>query len=103
MTYIYVPGAYNTWYVAVSSSYLVLAGTWYNRTTTPLPYTSNTPWLSYAHASPPRHDDGMREGFNVGFPCRSACVFLQFAFIRLAPLPPRWRFAGDFLRSFALS
>ena len=44
----YVPG---TWYVAVSSSYLVLAGTWYIRTATPLPhiYTSNASWLSYAH------------------------------------------------------
>ena len=37
--------------------------------------------------SPPRHDGSLREGFDVGFPCLSACV-LQFAFRRLAP-PPR--------------
>ena len=46
--------------------------------------------------SPPRHDDGLREGFDVGFPCRSACVLLQLTFLRLAPPPPRWRFAGGF-------
>ena len=44
----------------------------------------------------PRHDDGLREGFDVGFRCRSACVLLQFAFLRLTPPPPRWRFAGGF-------
>ena len=35
--------------------------------------------------SPPRHDGSLREGFGVGFPRLSACVFLQFAFLRLAP------------------
>ena len=46
--------------------------------------------------SPPRHDGGLREGFDVGFLCLSACVLLQFAFLRLAPSPPRWRYAGRF-------
>ena len=43
-----------------------------------------------------RHDGGLRDGFDVGFSCQSACVLLQFAFLRLAPPPPRWRFAGGF-------
>ena len=34
---------------------------------------------------PPRHDGSPREGFDVGLPCLSACVLLQFSFIRLAP------------------
>ena len=38
--------------------------------------------------SPSYHDDSLREGFVVGFPCLSACVLLQFALLRLAP-PPR--------------
>ena len=38
--------------------------------------------------SPPRHDGSLREGFDVGFACSSACVLFQFAFLRLAP-PPR--------------
>ena len=71
--------------------------------------------------SPPRHDGDLRKGFDVGFPCHSACVLLQFAFLRLAPPrhagvtregfdgglschsaffvsrpPPRWRFARGF-------
>ena len=33
----------------------------------------------------PRHDGGLREGFDVSFHCHGACVFLQFAFPRLAP------------------
>ena len=32
-----------------------------------------------------RHDGSLREGFDVGFPRLSACVLLQFAFLRLAP------------------
>ena len=35
--------------------------------------------------SPPCHDGGLRESFDVGFSCHSACVLLQFAFLRLAP------------------
>ena len=35
--------------------------------------------------SPPRHDCSLREGFEFGFPCLSACVLLQFAFLRLTP------------------
>ena len=35
--------------------------------------------------SPPRHDGGLQEGFDVGFPCHSVCVLLQFAFVRLVP------------------
>ena len=31
------------------------------------------------------HDDSLREGFDLGFPCLRACVILQFAFLRLAP------------------
>ena len=34
---------------------------------------------------PPRHDGSLRAGFDFGFPCRRACVLLQFAFLRLAP------------------
>ena len=30
--------------------------------------------------SPPRYDGSLREGFDVGFPCLSACALLQFAF-----------------------
>ena len=30
----------------------------------------------------------INDGFDVGFPCLSACVLLQFDFLRLAP-PPR--------------
>ena len=37
-------------------------------------------------SSPPRHDGSLREGFDFGFPCLSACVLLQFTFLRLAPL-----------------
>ena len=33
---------------------------------------------------PPRHDDSLREGFDLGFPCLRACVLLQLAFLRLA-------------------
>ena len=33
----------------------------------------------------PRHDGSLRESFDFGFPCLRACVFLQFAFLRLAP------------------
>ena len=35
--------------------------------------------------APPRHDGSLREGFDFGFARVSACVLLQFAFIRLAP------------------
>ena len=35
--------------------------------------------------APPRHDGSLREGFDFGFPCLSACVLRQFAFLRLAP------------------
>ena len=35
--------------------------------------------------SPPRHDGSLREGFDFGFPCLSACILLQFPFIRLTP------------------
>ena len=38
-------------------------------------------WFSPFRLSP-RHDGGLREGFDVGFPCHSACGFLQFAFLR---------------------
>ena len=34
--------------------------------------------------SPHRHDIGMREGFDARFPILSACVLVQFAFLRLA-------------------
>ena len=34
----------------------------------------------------PRRDGGLRKGFDVAFPCNSASIFLQFAFLRrLAP------------------
>ena len=33
----------------------------------------------------PRHYGSLRKGFDVGFPCLSACVLLQFAFLRPAP------------------
>ena len=42
----------------------------------------------FAFSSRPRHDGGPREGFDVGFPCHSACVFLQFACLVLRPPPP---------------
>ena len=45
--------------------------------------------------SPPRRDGSLREGFDVGFPCLSACVLLKLAFLRLAP-PPHWRYAAGF-------
>ena len=41
-------------------------------------------WLSPFRLAP-RHDGDLREGFDVGFPCHSACVLLQFAFLRLGP------------------
>ena len=41
-------------------------------------------WLSL-FVSPPRQFGGLREGFDVRFPCLSACILLQFAFLRLAP------------------
>ena len=34
---------------AVTSSYLVIAGTWYKRMTTPLLHSSSALWLSHAH------------------------------------------------------
>ena len=68
---------------------------------------------------PPRHDGSLREGIDFGFPFLRACVLLQFAFLRLAPLrhadgtregfdgglschsaffisppPPHWRYAA---------
>ena len=46
--------------------------------------------------SPPRHYGSPRKGFHVGFPCLSARVLLQFAFLHLAP-PPSWWYAGGFL------
>ena len=40
----------------------------------------------------PRHDGSLRESFDFGFPCLRACVFLQFAFLRLAsPAAPTIR------------
>ena len=44
--------------------------------------------------SPPHHGGGLREGFEVGFPCHSMCLLLQFAFLRLAP-PLRWRYTRE--------
>ena len=32
----------------------------------------------------PRHDGGLRESFEVYFPCHNACVLLQLGFLRLA-------------------
>ena len=32
-----------------------------------------------------RHDGGLRGGFDVGFPCHSALVLLQFVFLRVSP------------------
>ena len=68
---------------AVSSSYLVLDGTWYNRSTTPLLlHTSNALWLSYAC--------GARGGARSGAPLR-ACQWyvytgdLEHCMPRLAP------------------
>ena len=46
--------------------------------------------------SPPRHAGGPREGFDVGFPCHSACVLLQPPFFVSLPPPRRWRLAGVF-------
>ena len=41
---------------------------------------------------PPRHDGSLRERFDFGSPCLRACVFLQFAFLRLAsPAAPTIR------------
>ena len=51
--------------------------------------------------SPPRHDGGLREGFDVGFPCPSAWVLLQFAFLRLAP-PATLAVRGRFLTVLCL-
>ena len=51
--------------------------------------------------SPSYHDDSLREGFVVGFPCLSACVLLQFALLRLAP-PPHRRYAPGFARAVCL-
>ena len=45
---------------------------------------------------PPRHDDGLREVFDVGFPCHSACNLLQFAFLRLPPPRHAGRSRGVF-------
>ena len=49
----------------------------------------------------PRHAGGPQEGFDVGFPRHSACVFLQSPF-SFWPPPPRWRSVGGFSRWFAL-
>ena len=57
--------------------------------------------LVFAFSSRPRHYGGLREGFNVGFPCHSACVLLQFAFLRLAP-PATLAVRGRFLTAVCL-
>ena len=44
----------------------------------------------------PRHDGGLREGFDVDSSCHSACVALQFAFLHLAP-PATLAVHGTFL------
>ena len=34
----------------------------------------------------PVHEDGLRQGVEVGFLCHSACALFQFTFLRLTPL-----------------
>ena len=58
----------------------------------PLPISS---WFSPFRLAP-RHDGGLLEGVDVGFPCHSSCVLLQFGLLHLVPPPTDWRFASSF-------
>ena len=44
----------------------------------------------------------LRKGFDVGFPCHSACVVLQFAILRLAPPTATLTVRGNFLTAVGL-
>ena len=52
-------------------------------------------WFSPFFVSPPRHAGGPREGFDVGFPHHSACIFLQSPFF-VSPPPATLAVRGRF-------